>query len=150
VLEPVAHWPQPLLVCRVAKNTGGSSKPAAPSQPVADDCATSPALVQTCQPTAHRSATSHPVPSGFALSSPALRLQAGCVVSATASPGHAGAVPGASVWMPGMVQAPLQPAMFGCAATSVKPSRCPSAHPTVLSASATEDSRSSHAPANTT
>src|SRR5215468_6751608 len=51
--------------------------------------------------------------------------------------------------MPGIVHAPLQPAMSGYIARSVKPSRWPSAHPTALSASAMEDSRTPHAAVHT-
>ena len=128
---PVAQTRQPLLLCRVRKSRLPPGT--APLQPVGELAATSFALMQTCQPGAQRSATLQPAPVGFVESSPAPRLHAGSRVSATVRPGHAGAAPGAKIEMPGMVQPPLHPAMFGYALESTNPSRWPSAQPTTAS-----------------
>src|SRR5262249_44461183 len=50
VLVPVAHWPQPVLLWRLAKNSGGSSAWVAPVQPVGEEAATSSAPEHTCHP----------------------------------------------------------------------------------------------------
>jgi hypothetical protein len=81
----------------VAKNNPGAL--AEPTHPVADRAATSSGLVHTCDPTAQRSATLHPVPAGFALELPDARPHAGTSDAAGRTPGT--------------VQPPEQPAMLG-------------------------------------
>src|SRR6266404_3006731 len=69
----------------------------------------------TLQPSAHRSATEHPRPSGLSPSFPARRSHCGESDDVEARPGTS--------------HAPEQAAMFGYVLTSTKPSRVPSEHP---------------------
>ena len=117
------------MLWRVAKKRPGSPATVSPLHPVGDRAATSFSVTQTCQPGAQRSATLHPAPAAFTPSSPAARLQAGVTVSLVARLGQAGARTGFSGLMPGMLQAPLHPAMFGNCARLVNPSRYHQAQP---------------------
>ena len=112
VLVPSAHSLHPSLLCCVAKNRSGVV--AAPVQPVGDRAATSAGSAHTWEPTAHRSATLHPVPDGFALELPDTRPHVGRSDAGGSTPGT--------------VQPPEQPAMLGYIVASTKPSRVPSLH----------------------
>jgi hypothetical protein len=109
---PVAHTPHPVDDCLVTKKTDVPAG-AAPSHPVEERAITSAELSHTCQPSAQRSATLHPVPLGLLLSLPAWRPQAGSVVSKVATVGQSGAAPGLNPRTPGILQPPAHPAISG-------------------------------------
>ena len=75
-----------------------------------------------------------PSPAGLAPWFPPSRPQVGLRVSSVITPAHTVGSPAGAMWMPGIDQAPLQPAMFGCSTASMKPSRVPSAQPVSVEA----------------